>query len=69
LYIQFVAQGVVGVDQGIALSDGVIAFAGDVVKKLCCSWRKLGSRFLASSAGSAGICATGPGGHWSDDGD
>jgi len=30
------------------LSDGVIAFTGDVVKKLCCRWRKFGSRFLAT---------------------
>jgi len=35
LYIQLLAQGIVDINQGIGLSDGVIAFAGDLVKKLC----------------------------------
>jgi hypothetical protein len=69
LYIQVLPQGVVGVDQGIGLPDGVIAYSGDAVKKLRCRWRKFGSRLLARSAESAEICTTGSGGHWSDDGD
>src|SRR5450830_718 len=60
LYIEFVLQGVigidqrvVGIDQGIHCSDGVVAFSGDVVKKLRSRWVKFGSRLVAMVAGSA----------------